>query len=265
MDHLDVSSMLSVYHTCRDIRRKLHYELANYIWYKRLPPTILGKEERGSGRIDREHISCLGAKYTDLFNYCNEVEYYVSEDKRCENCLVKDSRSSPPRSKQWGRMLCALCVILLGICKSDAVFLHVTQLMLCLAHAALTRLLGLQVTIGPFRELQTVTPQKLMYRPSVDTIIRQHTGRGLADFELAAKEEWRSRTKALYQNHDLREQHEILRRRLMDATQYIYTYLSAICRESGIITDEEAKKPFDLLCEQLQLDRFELLSAMDSW
>jgi len=120
MNHLDVSSMMSLYHTCRDFRRKLHYELANYVWYKRLPPTILGKAERGLGRIDREHVSCLGAKYTNLFNYCNEVEYYISEDKRCENCLTKDSRSSPPRSKQWGRMLCALCVNLLGICKFHA-------------------------------------------------------------------------------------------------------------------------------------------------
>jgi len=121
------------------------------------------------------------------------------------------------------------------------------------------------MTIAAFRNLGAVTPQKLLYRPSVDTIIRQRTGRGLADFELAAKDEWRSRTKALYQNHDLHEQHEILRRRLIDATQYIYTYLSVICRKSGKITDEEAKKPYQLLCDQLQMDDIELSCYMDAW
>jgi len=121
------------------------------------------------------------------------------------------------------------------------------------------------MTIAAFHKLRPVMPQKLLYRPSVDTIIRQHTGRGLADFELAAKDEWRSRTKALYRNHDLHEQHEILRRRLIDATQYIYIYLGVICRKSGRVTDEEAKKPYQLLCNQLQMDNIELSCYMDAW
>lgn len=115
MEYLDVSSMLSLYHTCRNFRRKLHYELANYVWYKHLPPAVLRNEERGYGRLGRDFIWCLGGKYTNLFNYCNEVEHFVNEEYRCEICLHKDS-SLTTLVVMWNRVLCETCAKPLGIC-----------------------------------------------------------------------------------------------------------------------------------------------------
>ena len=122
MDHLDISSMLSMYRTCQDFRSKLCYERANFIWYKRLPPAILRFGERSPGRIERDYLPCLGGKYEDSFNYCKEVQYYFSENRRCDTCFVKNCALRPLRGMQWGRTLCEVCVMPLGICKSTCVF-----------------------------------------------------------------------------------------------------------------------------------------------
>ena len=119
--------------------------------------------------------------------------------------------------------------------------------------------------IGAFRELPAETPQKLLYRPSVDTIIRQYTGNGLADFELVAKEKWTSSTRNLYQINPWRQKHETLRYRLMNVTQSLYTYLGEVCNEGGTVSEEEAIKPYSVLCKRLQMSGDDLSQILDSW
>lgn len=258
--------MLSVYNACKHLRHNLSYELANYVWYKRLPPSILKSTPYGRTTIDSEPVSCLGAKYTRLINYRDEIEHYLWKKDLCRHCLVQASTSKTSTDRTFGKALCNTCLPLLGIRKYNSHIIdNVPANVLSLALDALQRLLEDHMNMEAFQHLRIETSKKLLYRPSVDAIVRQHTSHGLADFELAAKEEQVNSIKHLYHVHPLRQQHESLRRRLIDATQHIYTYVGQMLLAPDEVRDKTAPQRYEELCEQLQASPCEEVDIKDVW
>jgi len=117
---LPPESLMALFYTCRNFRRKLQFDIANLVWYKAIPAAILKAPAMYCAARSLVPILALGGPFSDGVNYYLELEYYMTEANRCTVCCAKDSKSHPFCSVRWGKLLCKACFRDLRIGKSSS-------------------------------------------------------------------------------------------------------------------------------------------------
>ena len=116
---LPPESLMALFYTCRNFRRKLQFDIANLVWYKAIPAATLRVPAMYCAARSLEPVLALGGPFSNGIHYYLELEGFMTEANRCNVCCAKDSRSHPFCSVRWGRFMCKACFRELRIGKSS--------------------------------------------------------------------------------------------------------------------------------------------------